>query len=84
MTWEHHQRQADALLLNAMHPGTVVPDPDADLELSDGPTDWDGGAREQPPPQPPRIEWSRDPHDPAWVTVEIEDRADWLWPGLGR
>jgi hypothetical protein len=45
--------------------------------------DFDAGARELPF-EPPRVEWLPDPEDRGWQTVEIENGADWLRPGLGR
>jgi len=73
------KRRSDAALLNVLHPGTV-PDPDNDLTPSGSP-DFGGGVRELPE-QPPRLEWTRDPGNAAWQTVELEDGASLLFPHL--
>jgi hypothetical protein len=73
MSFEKASR--DRAVLGALHDGLFV-------EVSTTTTpNFDGGVRVLPP-QPPRIEWTRDPDDAAWVTVELEDGASLLFPHL--
>ena len=64
---------SDRAVLGALH----------DIPLNTATPGFDGGVRELPP-QPPSIEWQDDPDDKPWQSVELEDGADWLWPGLRR
>jgi hypothetical protein len=43
---------------------------------------FDGGVRGEFIPPPPPLDWTHD--GDGWWTVEVEDGADWLWPGLRR
>ena len=82
MTFDYAKRRAEADLINAIHPGTVR-DPDWDLKPSDGPPDFQGGVRgEHGHLHPQRLHAFSEPG--GWVTIEYEDGADWMWPGLGR
>ena len=43
---------------------------------------FDGGARQLSPARP-RLELQRDPADPAWSTITLEDGASLFFGGLG-
>ena len=59
-----------------------VPFPIAeDAPTSDRPASFDGGVRGEYHPPAPKPHERR---EGAWITVEYEDGADWMWPGLGR
>ena len=59
-------------------PFAVIED---DWPTRPGLVDFDGGVRGDDNPPAPKPHERR---EGAWITVEYEDGADWLWPGLGR
>ena len=74
MKWERRTEFINGVPFTSLQP---VPEQGA-------PPNFDGGARGDDMPPPPRVEWQRDHVDPAWVTVEIEDGASMFFGTLGE